>query len=978
MRYRLLLTLFLLTPVHFCFAQERLLISPDMVYNLSGQGDVSILFDEQPNPDSIACVYPKADNPWRFFDAVRFGKTFYYPVDVVIELDSVYSLTQVCLEKGGGAESMGTVEVSAGGTDPTTWTDLFTYQRTDATCRSVNIATQYLKFRFVEPTSRLREISLFATKRNQPVCPPPIERKAADCASTRFPMQDFMGSNINFDVPTAKTNAVGIVRNYHSTFQNAGFGDIDYVPYPDNVYDWYTINEETEEVFHVDRYFRRLQDIGQTVSNCLHRAPPYLVTFDYFEDSDINDVTTGYDAGLLSQVDYIRITDRKPFDEQVYPIEWNKSYDQPKMYTEYADMLYQFTARYGGNEGANFLKIEDDNAVVAGLDMVEYIENWNEPDKWWHGSTVSNYDFLLDPKIEEQLGYFSPFEYAAMSSATYDGGGTTNGINNVLLERYPNTVPLAPVGVHLADSTMKMVLSGISELNADYYRAVKFWFDHYRPDIEFPFDVLTFHDYSNNGFGEVPLANYAVSPEEYGLRERLEEMVEFRDRYLPDLEIWLSEFGYDSSPFSIQSPNCQFYCTDCDSRVCRNKLLEIQAQWLVRSFLEIAAAGVDRAMLFNMRDGSAPGAGGLYQSSGLTTYRLDRFQNKPSWYYISSMKQILEDTYFDPSFQVMSEGVHIYKFVSDCDVPDKTVYAVWSPTSQTGSNEALLANYELPFLIDSSATLIELVDGDADGVRSTLVTNGNGMASISVSERPKFIVIGDLPKDMDGCDCGYLDYDISGDANVEALNDEQAQIGEPYCGDGQDMQTTWSAMSGDELVIDLKAKHDIDYLFLQSDTLANGALEIYAGEVDNWQLIDTWEVENETSFRWKMYNYQGEVSTRYLRLRALGDELKLAEVALCGTALEAIDDDSTVDLDDVTAVNTTSIRPNPFNNYFLIADPKSSRLRVTYTSGEVVWQGNVNRYQGISTSSWAAGIYFLHWLDENGAVVLVEKAVKAY
>ncbi|MEM1327907.1 MAG: T9SS type A sorting domain-containing protein [Bacteroidota bacterium] len=973
MSHRLLTTLLFSLIFYAAFAQKRLLISPDMVYNLSGQGDVSILFDEQPNLDGVACVYPKADNPWRYFDAVRFGKTFYYPVDVVVELDSSYTLTQICLEKGGGQESLGAVQVCTGGDDPTTWTNLFTYQRSDPACRDVDVATQYVKFRFVEPTSRLREISLFATELNQPPCPPFIQRDTDDCLSTRFPMQDFIGSNINFDVPAVKTNAVGIVRNYHSTFQNTGFGDVNYVPYPNNVYDWYTVNEETEEVFHVDRYFERLKDIGQTVSNALHRAPPYLVTFDYFEDSDINDVTTAYDIGLLSQVDFIRITDRKPFDEQVYPIEWNKAYDQPEMYTEYADLLYQFTARYGGNENANFLKVDSDNDVVAGLDMVEYIENWNEPDKWWHGATVSNYNFLLDPKIEEQLGYFSPFEYAAMSSATYDGHGLTNGINNVLLDRYPNDIPSVPVGVQLADSTMKMVLSGVSELNPDYFRAVKFWFDHYRSDIEFPFDVLTFHDYSNNGFGEVPLANYAVSPEEYGLRARLEEMVDFRDRYLPDLEIWLSEFGYDSSPFSIQAPNCQFYCDDCDSQVCRAQLLEIQAQWLVRSFLEIAAAGVDRAMLFNMRDGSAPGAGGLYQSSGLTTYRLDRFQNKPSWYYISSLKQILSNTYFDPSFEVVSDSIHIYRFVNDCDAPEKEVYAIWSPTSTTGSDAAILTNYQLPFSIDSSAILIELADGDADGIRRELTTD----ATIDVSERPKFVVFGELSKDMDGCDCGYLEFSVSGNANIEALNDEQDQIGAPYCGEGNTMQTIWEAKNGDEVILDLSNQYSIDYLFLHSDTLGEGALEIYAGSPLNWELVDVWKVANETDFRWKMYNYQEEVETRYLRLRSLSATLNMTEVAICGTKIEDSDNPVT-DLDGINIAPATSIRPNPFNSYFLITSPKSSHLRIVYTDGQVIWQGAVRPYQGISTIGWQSGIYFLQWIDENGVVVKVEKGVKAF
>ena len=110
----------------------------------------------------------------------------------------------------------------------------------------------------------------------------------------------------------------------------------------------------------------------------------------------------------------------------------------------------------------------------------------------------------------------------------------------------------------------------------------------------------------------------------------------------------------------------------------------------MRSFLEIAASGIDRAMVFNMRDGSPEASRGLYQTSGMTTYRGDDFQNKNSWYYVATMKKTLEGLKYDPSFSHNDPNVRLYRFAEDCE-GGKEVYAIWSPNELNFLNYAILS-----------------------------------------------------------------------------------------------------------------------------------------------------------------------------------------------------------------------------------------------------------------------------------------------
>ncbi len=870
----------LLLCIFQAYAQQRLVVSPHMTVNISGRGDAWILFDNQ-NASNQACNIPQTTNPWAYYDGSWNGKSFYYPVSVVVDLGYPQNLNQICLRKAFG--TTGTVDVYTGGTDASTWSNLYTQNQFSGECQTLNTFTQFLKFTFESNATRILEIELYGPQANTPECEPNPTTcdVAANCFCPRLPMEDFIGSNINVDVPVAKGNAVGFIRAYQHEYFNTGFLDVDYPGYPTGAYSW---APSKIEKFDHDYFYQGLHDVGLEINSSLHHAPPYLVTFDYWNGADqVQNSADAVASGFIDALTFIKLNERKPFDEQLYPITPNTKYDDPAMYLEFSDLIYQFSSRYGYPGNTSNLKVDGNNVAKAGLDLVQYVENWNEPDKWWHFYYVNGMPYL-DTSIEEQLGYFSPYEYAAFSSATFDGHGETNGIENTVLDRYPNGIPSGarPVGLKNANSGMKNVMAGVSGLEIEYVKAVKFWFDHHRPDIGFPFDVINFHDYSNNG-GPNPQGSFAISPEDDNLKEKVREVVEFRNKYIPDVEVWLSEFGYDTNPYSIQSPDCSYYCGNCSAPDCLEKMREIQGQWNVRSFLEVAAAGIDRAMVFNFRDGGAESDGGQYVSAGLLTNVDDGFKAKNSWYYISTMKTVTEGTKYDASFVHNDPSVRIYKFVEDCNGTGKTVYAIWSPTSVNGNDTPVKTNYQLPF-VSSNATLVKMVDDDMDGIRQTVSTCG-GTVCVDISERPIFIVEGDLPEDIAGCACNYVPFTVSGSGNVSVINDEQNNLGGLNCGEGNPAYSTWTAADNQSVVLDMGQLYELSSLYLHSDG-STGKFKIQFGTPGNWTDYSHWNVYNPTehNYKWKTYT-DIDVQTRYIRIKATTNNVNLQEVAICGEAV---------------------------------------------------------------------------------------------
>jgi hypothetical protein len=380
------------------------------------------------------------------------------------------------------------------------------------------------------------------------------------------------------------------------------------------------------------------------------------------------------------------LNDAKNFPARNIPVRSGLDRNNPASYREHADHMYQFAARYGSTQVPdNLLKLASNQPRLSGLGYISYLENSNEPDAWWNG---------LDAQ-------FTAVNLAAMGSADRDGHEGTMG---------------KTYGVKNADPNMKLVMGGLTERglenNFSYIEEMRQWCLENRSDKQFVYDVINVHHYCGQ-----------ISPEEAKIKETIQQLVDYRDQYLPDCEIWLTEFGWETSiydtPFSALE-------VGSFSRE------EVQAQRIVREYLLLSSTGIDRAAQYMLRNAENNGRT-QHSSSGFTTIK-GEWHPKSSWYYVYTMKNTLKGMFYVGEQASMNTNVTIYKYQNA--VGDTTVYALWCPTS----NEVLVPDYQLSLPnAPKKAQLVEMVKGEIEGEITDLTISRNTV-KVDVSERPIFVV----------------------------------------------------------------------------------------------------------------------------------------------------------------------------------------------------------------------------------------------
>lgn len=368
----------------------------------------------------------------------------------------------------------------------------------------------------------------------------------------------------------------------------------------------------------------------------------------------------------------------------------------PLSYHAKANFMYQFVARYGSKTVPDsLLQLAPGQKRVSGLGYIKYIEDWNEQDRTWDGKDAE----------------FAPEEYAAMASADYDGHCNTMNVYN---KKY---------GVKNADSTVKMVMGGLALLSLDYIKRMKNWFELNRADKKFAADVLNFHIYTFPDGSQFGDSGPALSPEAGRLKEQLQEIVQYRNQNLPDKEIWISEFGWDLHPDSRLSV----------PEIGNMDRQEVQGIWLVRAYMALAAAGVDRAQMYMLRDVN-PNDKTQFASSGLAGPKGD-LTPKKSWYYVATLKKLLTNMRFLGEQKSSDPDILVYKF-KDIKSP-RGVYAVWAKTSK----DYKVDNFSLPISAGTqSAQMVSLLAGSVSGEDLNLKITG-GKVFLDVSERPVFVTV---------------------------------------------------------------------------------------------------------------------------------------------------------------------------------------------------------------------------------------------
>ncbi|MEJ7646214.1 MAG: fibronectin type III domain-containing protein [Chryseolinea sp.] len=478
----------------------------------------------------------------------------------------------------------------------------------------------------------------------------------------------FMGTNAFVDDPINRMQAVGFIREYHNWNWDegdiwSGGGNQAYPGYPNNQMKW-APSEAGGGGWNFDTFYNNVLAGGLTISPVIQGSVAWLHGGTNFPGDD------------------------KPIDEP------GASTTNPNSYEKKAHHMFQFAARYGSTVVAdNKLTLAPGQPRNSGLGLVKYVEDWNEQDKNWMGPNAQ----------------FSAQEYAAMASANYDGHANT-------MHQGTGTF-----GVKNADPTIKMVMGGIFQTDLQYIMDMKAWFNANRVDHKFAADVINVHDYAwLNACG--PCGGPAKSPEQHGYREKLTPFVQYRNQNLPGVEVWISEFGWDTNQgSSLAAPAIGPF-----------DVQEVQGQWMVRAYLAFAAAGVDRAMQYMLRDVN-PNDATHFSTSGLVAQK-DDWTPKKSWYYVYTMKNTLTNMKFIGEQTSSDPNILIYKFK---DVNSSAgAYVVWAKTRQNYT----VNNFSVSLPGASSATKIDMVSGDTDGTSSALPISA-GSVSLNVTERPVYIKV---------------------------------------------------------------------------------------------------------------------------------------------------------------------------------------------------------------------------------------------
>lgn len=524
---------------------------------------------------------------------------------------------------------------------------------------------------------------------------------------------------------------------------------------------------------------------------------------------------------------------------QFKPVYKGEDTFNPQSYKIHSSTMFQYAARYGSTKvDESKLLLASDQQKLTGLGYLTYYENWNEPDKTWEGDT----------------GYFSPYELAAMCSSDYDGDEGRLG------DTY---------GVKQADENAKLVMGGLcgSQNTPEYLELMNTWAKYNRNDGELPIDVINFHNYVGK-----------VHPEASNEKEIYTAIVNWRNEKARDKEVWVTEFGWDSTESSKIGVESN----------------EIQRDWLIRSYLIGFACGIDRQAMYMSRDASYVGDPGTYATSGLTTQK-GAWTKKDSWYAVSSMKNILTGFTFD-SIVEEKDNIYIYKFVNK--ETKEEAYALWSPTA----DGSYISDYEFTIGDKTKATLSKLTTGYYDAENERLKIE-NGIVKVDVSETPIFVTVTNsegeyvepshtkipvVKENVYTISTGKEEVDKQIQANFESLFDEQEVSPNlpknPYKKEENgEFKTSW----GDTVInqsgsvsgyIDLGENCYLSQIGIY-DTYSVGDIKFYAGTPDNWEEEPFAVLKTDTYQNWKVI--EAVAKTRYVKIEKL-DTAKLSEMTFYG------------------------------------------------------------------------------------------------
>ncbi|HVK05284.1 MAG TPA: hypothetical protein VM490_17530 [Armatimonadaceae bacterium] len=240
--------------------------------------------------------------------------------------------------------------------------------------------------------------------------------------------------------------------------------------------------------------------------------------------------------------------------------------------------------------------------------------------------------------------------------------------------------------------------------------------------LEHLYDVINLHSYAQAEGYPTWRRSFPEDPKLEFLKD-VEEVIAWRDANAPGKEVWLTEFGWDSTT----KPNL----TTGDFVKWEGVTDAQQAQYIVRAFLGFTAMDLDRAYLYWFNDGDKPT---VHASSGLTR----DYQPKPSFHAVAHLLGSLGEYRFARAVDRQPGKVYAFEFRKGSDPADR-VWAVWSPTGSgrketvtlTGLPGKVTKAERMP-LAAGPAEKVALVDGKDGG-------GANGEARLEITESPTYL-----------------------------------------------------------------------------------------------------------------------------------------------------------------------------------------------------------------------------------------------
>lgn len=544
-----------------------------------------------------------------------------------VDLGQYYTLTHIAVYDTFGSPTL-TIETG----EPFRWhterqVRLDAFRAWKALVFDSPVTTRYVRLSCAESNSGVSEIGLYGRAANKGGnTEQPARTRPVVTADTAF------GVNAFVDDPIQVSKVAGTIREFHNVSFTFKEGKNYFAPSANNAWNF-------------DEYYRTLYERNIEILPCIQGTVPYISG----ESEDFSG-------------------NEKPLPPGADP-------QDPASYATHASILFNYAARYGSaTVDPQRLTLGANQTPRSGLGYIRYYENFNEQNKDWEGAK----------------SYFTPYQFAAMCSADYDGHEGTLGEN---------------YGIKNADPDAKLVMGGLVGRNViEYVALMKFWFENNRTDRKFVPDVLNLHRYVTT-----------ACPEETDFEREITELRAWADENIPGVEIWVTEFGPEIS--------------DAYEDVKSEAFLEAKGNATVRQFLLGMGSGVDRMVMFMLRDTSF----GVYADDGLVTEK-GRWETKPSWHYVYGTRTALAGTVLDGIVRA-DEEMYIYRFRGLTD--HRIVYALWTPTADDS-----VVSYVLDTGNKRTAHLTTLAHGYAEGVRSTLPING-GSVTVNVSARPVFVTLYD-------------------------------------------------------------------------------------------------------------------------------------------------------------------------------------------------------------------------------------------